>query len=110
MGYNLYLLSDHIGLGTSAALGYVPILGIISHAAMLPMILISGPISDRMGRRKIFVFISSVIVGLGLIVPWVWPTVGGAIVLAFGYAGLFPVGIFLSILGAFAVFMIKSVR
>jgi len=110
MGYNLYLLSDHIGLGTSAALGYVPILGIISLAAMLPMILISGPISDRMGRRKIFVFISSVIVGLGLIVPWVWPTVGGAIVLAFGYAGLFPVGIFLSILGAFAVFMIKSVR
>ena len=166
MGYNLYLLSDHIGLGTSAALGYVPILGLISLAAMLPMILISGPVSDRLGRRKIFVFISSVIVGIGLIVPWVWPTVGGmmvmaaicglgfgafqsvdqalmtevlpsadsyakdlgvvniaatlpqtlapgvggAIVLAFGYAGLFPVGIFLSILGAFAVFMIKSVR
>ena len=38
------------------------------------------------------------------------PGVGGAIVLAFTYAGLFPVGIVLSILGAFAVFMIKSVK
>jgi MFS family permease len=38
------------------------------------------------------------------------PAVGGAIVLAFGYAGLFPVGIVLSVLGAFCVFMIKAVK
>ncbi len=28
----------------------------------------------------------------------------------FGYAGLFPVGIVLSVVGAFAVFMIKAVK
>jgi MFS family permease len=38
------------------------------------------------------------------------PAVGGAIVLAFGYIGLFPVGIALSLLGACAVFFIRSVR
>jgi len=164
-GYNLYLLQDYIKLG-DAAVAYVPLLGLISLAGMLPMIAISGPISDRIGRRKIFVFISSVVVGLGLLVPWVWPTltgmmvmsfvcglgfgafqsvdqalmtevlpsadsfakdlgvvniaatlpqtlapaVGGAIVLAFGYAGIFPVGIALSVLGAFAVFRIKAVK
>lgn len=164
-GYNLYLLQDYIKLG-DAAIAYVPVLGLLSLAGMLPMIAISGPISDRIGKRKIFVFISSVVVGLGLLIPWLWPTiggmmamavvcglgfgafqsvdqalmtevlpsadsfakdlgvvniaatlpqtlapgVGGAIVLAFTYAGLFPVGIVLSILGAFAVFMIKGVK
>ena len=39
------------------------------------------------------------------------PAVGGAIVLAFGgYAALFPVGIVLSLLGAFAVWPIKAVK
>ena len=36
--------------------------------------------------------------------------VAGVIVLVFGYAGLFPVGIALSILGAFAVWPIRSTR
>jgi len=166
-GYNLYLLQDYIGVGGLAeATALVPVLGLLSLAGMLPAIVIAGPISDRIGRRKVFVFISSVVVGVGLVIPWLLPTtggmmlmavvtglgfgafqsvdqalmtevlpsadsyakdlgvvniaatlpqtlapaVGGAIVLAFGYAGLFPVGIVLSVLGAFAVFMIKAVR
>ncbi|MFT4284025.1 MAG: MFS transporter [Protaetiibacter sp.] len=166
-GYNLYVLNDYIGIGDLAAsTGYVPILGLLGLAGTLPAILISGPLSDKVGRRKIFVFISSVVVGAGLLVPWIMPTiggmmlmsviigvgfgafmavdqalmtevlpsadsyakdlgvvniaatlpqtlapaVGGAIVLAFGYAGLFPVGIALSVLGAFCVFMIKAVK
>jgi MFS family permease len=165
-GYNLYLLSDYVGLGDKPAAAVVPALGGMSLLGMLPAILVSGPLSDKVGRRKPFVFASSVIVGIGLIVPWVMPTtggmmimslvcglgfgafsavdqalmtqvlpsaesyakdlgvvniaatlpqtlapgIGGAIVLAFGYAGLFPVGIVLSVLGACAVFMIRSVR
>ena len=38
------------------------------------------------------------------------PAVAGAIVLTFGFIGLFPVGIVLSILGAFAVRPIKASR
>lgn len=165
VGYNLYLLSDYIGLGKDAV-GLVPVLGLLSLAGMIPTILIAGPLSDRLGRRKIFVFISSVVVGVALVFPWVMPTttgmmimslvaglgfgafqsvdqalmtevlpsadsyakdlgvvniaatlpqtlapaVGGAIALTFGYAGLFPVGIVLSVVGAFAVFMIKAVK
>ena len=126
----------------------------------------SGPWSDRVQRRKPFVFASSLVTGLALVIPWVWPTltgwmvftliaglgfgmfqavdqalmsevlpsatsfakdlgvvniaatlpqtlapaVAGAIVLTFGFAGLFPVGIILSVLGAFAVWPIRSVR
>ncbi|WEV64829.1 MFS transporter [Bifidobacterium sp. ESL0732] len=38
------------------------------------------------------------------------PAIGGGIVLVVGYVGLFPVGIVLSILGAFSVLMIKGIR
>ena len=38
------------------------------------------------------------------------PGVAGAIVLAYGYAALFPVAIVLGILGACAIWPIKSVR
>jgi MFS family permease len=38
------------------------------------------------------------------------PFVGGAIVLAFGYVALFPIGIVLAVLGALAIIPIKSVR
>jgi MFS family permease len=164
-GYNLFILQDYIGLGEDA-IALVPVLGLIQLAGMIPAILISGPISDRIGRRKPFVFVSSALVAVGLVVPIVMPTVtgmiiqavivgigfgafqsvdqalitqvlpnknnfakdlgvvniaatlpqtlapavGGAIVLAFGYIGLFPVGIALSLLGACAVFFIRSVR
>jgi MFS family permease len=164
-GYNLYLLQSYIGLGDKAV-GYVPLLGLLSLAGMVPAIVIGGLLSDRLGRRKIFVFLSSVIVGLGLIVPIFDPTlpgmmietvicgigfgafqsvdqavmnqvlpnvstfakdlgvvniaatlpqvlapaVGGGIVILFGYVGIFPVAIGLSVLGAFAVLFIKAVK
>lgn len=166
IGYNLFLLSSYVGLGDAQAAATVPILGLLQLAGMLPAILVSGFLSDRLGRRKIFVFVASVIVGLGLVVPIIVPTttgmfiqafvcgigfgsfnavdqalmnqvlpsadsygkdlgvvniaatlpqtlapaIGGAVVLLFGYVGLFPVGIILSLLGAFAVFFIRSVR
>lgn len=166
LGYQLFLLRYYVGIeDLDAATAFVPVLGLLQLVGLLPATLIAGPLSDRIGKRRIFVFISSAIVGLGLIVPWVMPTatgmmimavvcgigfgafgsvdqalmtqvlpsaesfakdlgvvniaatlpqtlapaIGGAIVLAFGYAGLFPVGIALSIAGAFAVYMIKSV-
>ena len=134
---------------------------------MITAMVVAGPLSDRLGRRKVFVFASSVLVGLALLVPLVMPTytgwiiftvvsgigfgmfqsvdqalmsevlpskesfgkdlgvvniaatlpqilasaLGGAIVLAFGgYAALFPIGIALSVLGAFAVWPIKAVK
>jgi len=163
--YNLYLLQDYIGLGDEAP-GFVALLALTGLLAMLPAIGVSGPLSDRLGRRKIFVFASSVIVGLGLVVPWFVPTItgmfvmaalmglgfgafqavdqalitevlpdakdyakdlgvvniaatlpqtiapalAGAIVWFFGFGALFPVGIVLAVLGALAVFLIKSVR
>ncbi len=165
VAYQLYLLQDYIGLGDEA----VVLLPLVSAAALPTLVLavaISGPWSDRVGRRKPFVVASSLIVGLAQVVPWVWPTfegmvvfallaglgfgafqavdtalvsqvlpdshahakdlgvvniaatlpqtiapaIAGAVVLAFGFVGLFPAAIALSVLGALAVLPIRSVR
>lgn len=165
VAYQLYLLQDYIGLGAEA----VVLLPFVSAAALPTLVLaivISGPWSDRVGRRKPFVFASSLIVGLAQLVPWIWPTfegmivfallaglgfgafqavdtalvsqvlpdshahakdlgvvniaatlpqtvapaLAGVVVLTFGFAGLFPAAITLSVLGAFAVLPIRSVR
>ncbi len=163
-GYQLFLLTDYFGVENPATV--IPVLGLISLAGILISTVVSGPLSDRFGRRKPFVFASAATTGLALVLPWVWPDltawmimtfvaglgfgmfqavdtalisevlpsaksfakdlgvvniaatlpqtlapgVAGAIVLTFGYAGLFPVGIALSILGAFAVWPIRSTR
>lgn len=163
-GYQFFLLTDYFGIENPGEV--IPMLGLISLAGILIATVASGPLSDRFGRRKPFVFASSLVTGLALVVPWVWPdltawmimtfiaglgfgmfqavdtalmsevlpsaksfakdlgvvniaatlpqtlapAVAGAIVLTFGYAGLFPVGIVLSVLGAFAVWPIKAVK
>lgn len=166
-GFQLYILADYIGLGEEGAAAAIPLFGLLSLVGMIAAMLVGGPLSDKLGRRKVFVFASSVIVGVAFLVPLVMPTymgwliytviagigfgmfqsvdqalmsevlpskdsyakdlgvvniaatlpqtlapaVGGAIVLAFGgYAALFPVGIVLAILGAFAVWPIKAVK
>ncbi|MDL9979233.1 MFS transporter [Microbacterium sp. ASV49] len=163
-GYQLYILTDYLHVSKPETV--IPLLGLISIAGVLITTAISGPLSDKIGRRKPFVFGSSVVMGLALLLPWISPTitswmvmtfvmglgfgmfqavdtalmsqvlpsaksfakdlgvvniaatlpqtlapaVGGAIALTFGYAGLFPVGIVLSILGAFCVWFIKATR
>jgi MFS family permease len=163
-GYQLYLLQDYFDVDKPDDI--IPVLGVISLVGILVATAISGPLSDRIGRRKPFVFASSVVTGFAMIVPWVWqdlaawmvmtfiaglgfgmfqsvdtalmsqvlpsaksfakdlgvvnvaatlpqtlaPAVAGGIVLVFGYAALFPVGIVLSVLGALAVWPIKAVR
>lgn len=164
IGYQLFLLTDYFGVKNPETV--IPLLGLISLAGILISTIVSGPLSDKLGRRKIFVFASSAVTGLAMILPWVWPDltawmimtfvgglgfgmfqavdtalmsevlpsaksfakdlgvvniaatlpqtlapgIAGAVVLSLGYAALFPAGIVLSILGAFAVWPIKAVR
>lgn len=164
-GYLLYLLQDYIGVG-EGAVALVPLVSAAGIPTILLSIAISGPLSDRIGRRKPFVVASALIVAAALVIPLLWPTVegmiafavlsglgfgafqavdtalvsqvlpndkafakdlgvvniaatlpqtvapavAGAVVLLFGFAGLFPVAMVLSVLGALAVLPIRSVR
>jgi MFS family permease len=163
-GYQFFILTDYLGVKDPATV--IPLLGILSLVGILVSTVVAGPLSDKVGRRKPFIFGSSVFVGLAMLIPIVSPTIGawmvmtfisgfgfgmfqavdtalmsqvlpsaksfakdlgvvniaatlpqmlapavaGAIVLTFGYVGLFPVGIVLSVFGAFAVLPIKASR
>lgn len=163
-GFQLFLLTDYFHVGDPEQL--IPLLGLLSLVGIIVSTVIAGPLSDRVGRRKPFVFASAVVVSLGFLLPWMWqdvtawivmtviagfgfgmfqavdtalmsevlpsaksfakdlgvvniaatlpqtlaPGIAGAIVLAFGYAALFPIAIVLGILGALAVWPIKATR
>src|SRR6478735_4764935 len=163
-GYQLYLLQYYFGVEHPETV--IPLLGLLSLVGIIISTVVSGPLSDRVGRRKPFVFASAAVVSLAFLLPWIWqdlnawmimtfiaglgfgmfqavdsalisevlpsaksfakdlgvvniaatlpqtlaPGIAGAIVLTFGYAGLFPIGIVLGILGALAVWPIKATR
>jgi MFS family permease len=75
IGYELYILTDFIKLpgGLKPAQG-VTILAAISAVGALLAAAISGPLSDRLNRRKPFVFVSSAVAGAGCILPVLSPT------------------------------------
>lgn len=79
--YQLYILSDYVGLGDDAV-SVVPILSFTSLGATLVATLVSGPLSDRVGRRKVFVIGASVLMGLGMCIPFFLPSVTGMIAMA----------------------------
>lgn len=165
-GFQLFILQDYIGL-KDQAVAVVPLLGLINLAGIIIATLIGGPLSDKLGRRKIVVIAAGVVLAVSLVFPLIMPTVtgmmifsfvsglgfgayqsvdtalmievlpskddfakdlgvlniaatlpqtlapglAGIIVIAFsGYAALFPIGIVIALVGAFAVLPIKSVR
>ncbi|WP_158866351.1 MFS transporter [Leifsonia sp. AG29] len=78
-GYQLYILQDFVGLG-SGAVALVPVAGIISVACMIIATAVSGPISDRLQRRKVFIIIASVVMGVAFLIPVALPSVTGWII------------------------------
>lgn len=164
VNYQLFLLTDYLHIEEPEKI--IPVLSLISLSGLLISVLVSGPLSDRIGRRKPFVVAAAIVVAISLSLPLfstsieVWmlktfilglgfgmfqavdtalitqvlpaaksfgkdvgvvniaatlpqtlaPAVAGAIVLGFGYAALFPVGIVFALLSAVAIWPIKSSR
>ncbi|MCM2391152.1 MFS transporter [Streptomyces albipurpureus] len=90
-GYQLYVLQDHVdmpsGIGATAGTGILSALGMV--AAGVSTVL-GGTLSDKLGRRKIFIAAAGSVAGLAMIIPIATPTWPGMLVftvingLAFG--------------------------
>ena len=80
--FELYLLTDYVGLPLAQANQTIGILAIVNLATTLPAVLIGGIVSDRIGRRKVFVYIASVLVAVGFLIPLVLPTVAGMAIMS----------------------------
>lgn len=80
--YLLYILRDYIGVSdaTSTALS-TPLTAVMLVGALATAFAV-GKISDRLGRRKIFVVVASVIMAVSLAIPLISPTVAGMFALA----------------------------
>ncbi|MCR6488460.1 MFS transporter [Amycolatopsis sp. OK19-0408] len=79
-GFQLYILTDYVHLPLATANRTIGLLSLASLATTLVSIPLSGWLSDRLGRRKIFVYFASVTLAAGLLVPLVAPTVTGMVV------------------------------
>ncbi|MFJ9370615.1 MFS transporter [Nocardia sp. NPDC101769] len=77
--YQLYILEDYIGLSVHDATHLAPVLSISSLPGFLLAISISGPLSDRIGRRKPIVLVGGLIIAGSALIPVISPTRGGMI-------------------------------
>jgi MFS family permease len=88
VGFQLYVCMRYIGQDQKTAAATVSTMSVIIMVISLVISLCSGPVSDRLGKRKLPVFVSSVIIAIGIAVPWLWPTK----IAMFVYAGLMGLG------------------
>ena len=87
-GYQLYILQKYCGLNTAQSAAVVAQMSIIAMVSLIVTSLCAGPISDRLGKRKIIVAIGSLIVIIGMAMPWLMPTAAGMLLFAgIGNAG-----------------------
>ena len=80
--FGLYILQDYIGLGKDAV-RYVPVIGAFVLVGIVISTIIAGPLSDKLGRRKVFIFIASAFLAASILTPFVWPTLPGMFAFAF---------------------------
>lgn len=80
--YQLYLLTDYIGLTLADAQGAVVMLTLAAFVPTLIAIALSGWWSDRVGRRKAFIYAASAIMVVGMSMPLLMPNLTGMIVMS----------------------------
>jgi MFS family permease len=66
--YQVYFLLDRFGFDTTTALSWQLRLSLVQAVVLIVAAAIGGWLSDRSGRRKVFVIIATVLAGLGLLV------------------------------------------
>ncbi|MFA3837687.1 MFS transporter [Streptomyces aureus] len=75
--YNLYLLADYIKVPPQDLLPTVGFLMVVNALCTVAATVLLGPLADRVGRVKPFVFASGIVAALALSLPMLWPTQGG---------------------------------
>jgi len=95
--FQLFIVTDHIGeenLPGASGPGAVAILGTAQLACSFVTSLVAGPVSDRLGRRKPFVWGAALGIAGSALIPVVSPTWGG--MLAYAVAGGLCYGVYSS--------------
>ncbi|TFC17473.1 MFS transporter [Cryobacterium sp. MDB2-10] len=82
LNYQLYILQDYIGLSTENSAATIGTMSILLMIVSFVAALTAGPISDRLGRRKLPVVGASILLAIGYALPWIFPSVLSMILFA----------------------------
>lgn len=89
LNYQLYILQDYIGQSTEDSAKTIATMSIVLLVVSLISSLAAGPLSDKIGRRKIPVVVASALLAIGYALPWIlqspWAMVLFAAIGGFGY-------------------------
>ncbi|KJL36764.1 MFS transporter [Microbacterium azadirachtae] len=80
--YQLYLLTDYIGMSLAEAQGATLTLTLIPLVPTMAAIALSGWWSDKVGRRKVFIYAATVVMVIGLSFPLMMPNMTGMIIMS----------------------------
>lgn len=107
--YQFYTLTDYIGEknipGGNAATATGILLSTYSVASFV-VIFWTGPLSDRVGRRKVFISISSLMIGIAAFIPVFLPTWNG--MLAFNILSALGFGLYYGVEPALATLVLPD--
>jgi Na+/melibiose symporter and related transporters len=81
-GYQLYIATDYLGLDALGAGALIATMATVQLVVSLIFGLGSGPVSDKIGRRKMPVVVSTLVMAVALFVPFVWQEPGAMILFA----------------------------
>jgi MFS family permease len=93
--FTLYILTDYIGLSNEESGSVLAISGFASLLTIVIGTFVAGPLSDRIKRRKMPIFLASLLFGLAVVFPMVWPTAESMI--TFGAVSGLGLGAFLAV-------------
>lgn len=80
--YQLYMLTDYIGMSLTDAQNAAVMLTLVSMVPTMAAIAFSGWLSDKIGRRKVFIYAASAVMIVGLLMPVFMPNMTGMILLS----------------------------
>ena len=80
--FELFILTDYIGQELGEANKSIGLLALVALGTTVLGVLVGGAWSDRLSRRKIFVYVASVFVAVGFVVPLLIPDFTGMIIMS----------------------------
>lgn len=87
-GYQLYILEKYIGLPVAEAGAVLSSMSVVIMVVSLVASLTSGAISDKIGRRKPIILVATIMMCIGIALPWLLKSVIGM----YGFALLAGLG------------------
>lgn len=80
--FQLFILTDYIGMPIAEANGTIGLLSLAGLATTIVAVSLGGWWSDRIGRRKVFIYAASVFMIAGLVFPLIMPNLTGMLIMS----------------------------